>query len=101
MLEKMENFLNPSQIEIVPRYLTICGLGGVGKTQTALEFAYRYKDTFDIILWATADTRLKLDQTYASFATALGIQSSDGQSSADQVKGDVKKLLCNIGKYLH
>ncbi|XDG05458.1 hypothetical protein ABKA04_005073 [Annulohypoxylon sp. FPYF3050] len=98
MLEKMENFLNPSQIDIVPRYLTICGLGGVGKTQTALEFVYRYKDTFDIILWATADTRLKLDQAYASFATALGIQSSDGQSSADQVKGDVKKLLCNIDK---
>ncbi|KAI1086408.1 hypothetical protein F5B19DRAFT_161414 [Rostrohypoxylon terebratum] len=98
MLKKMEDFLNPSQTETVPRYLTICGLGGVGKTQTALEFAYRYKDIFDVILWATADTGLKLDQAYASFATALGIQSSNGQSSAEQVKGDVKKWLCNIDK---
>ncbi|GCF07588.1 FxSxx-COOH system tetratricopeptide repeat protein [Dictyobacter arantiisoli] len=35
----------------------ISGLGGIGKTQTALEYAYRYQHEYEQILWLTADTR--------------------------------------------
>ncbi|GCE17584.1 hypothetical protein KDK_13840 [Dictyobacter kobayashii] len=33
----------------------ISGLGGIGKTQTALEYAYRYRDEYTHIFWITAD----------------------------------------------
>ena len=34
----------------------ISGMGGLGKTQTALEFAYRYADEYDAVLWVHAET---------------------------------------------
>jgi hypothetical protein len=82
----------------MPRSLTVCGLGGVGKTQTTLEFVYQYKDMFDVIFWAAADTRLKLDQAYGCFASALGLLTSSTPANTDQVREDVKKWLCNSGE---
>lgn len=40
----------------------ISGMGGIGKTQIALEFAYRYADEYDAVLWVRAeDSTLKTD----------------------------------------
>jgi tetratricopeptide (TPR) repeat protein/transcriptional regulator with XRE-family HTH domain len=40
----------------------ISGMGGIGKTQIALEFAYRYADEYDAVLWVHAeDSTLKAD----------------------------------------
>ena len=36
----------------------ISGLGGVGKTQIAIEYAYRYRDFYQAIFWLTASTRV-------------------------------------------
>ena len=35
----------------------LSGLGGVGKTQTAVEYAHRHLDEYVCTLWATADSR--------------------------------------------
>jgi len=41
---------------VQPQALT--GLGGIGKTQTAVEYAYRYYSDYpEAILWARADSR--------------------------------------------
>jgi hypothetical protein len=36
--------------------LVLSGMGGIGKTQTALEYAYLYKDEYHTVLWAKADS---------------------------------------------
>ena len=38
----------------------VSGLGGVGKTQIALEYAYRYYQDYDAVLWTRADTQRPL-----------------------------------------
>ena len=35
----------------------ISGLGGIGKTQTAVEYAYRYRDEYEAVLWLNAESR--------------------------------------------
>ena len=38
-----------------PAIQALTGLGGVGKTQVALEYAYRYRQEYQAVLWARAD----------------------------------------------
>ncbi|HEV2655424.1 MAG TPA: hypothetical protein VGT82_10710, partial [Ktedonobacteraceae bacterium] len=35
----------------------ISGLGGIGKTQTAIEYAYRYQAEYSAVLWMQASSR--------------------------------------------
>lgn len=58
----------------------LCGLGGVGKTQAALNYVFEYMDGFQVVLWAHADTRAKLLESYAGFAVELGLMT-EGDSN--------------------
>lgn len=49
----------------------VSGLGGIGKTQLAVEYAYRHRDKYKAILWASADSRETLVSDYVKIATLL------------------------------
>jgi tetratricopeptide (TPR) repeat protein len=49
----------------------ITGLGGIGKTQTAVEYAYRYRDKYKAILWLNAESTLGLRTGFAELAERL------------------------------
>jgi hypothetical protein len=48
------------------------GLGGVGKTQTVLEYAHRHLEEYSHSFWVNADSREALVSSYATFAGQLG-----------------------------
>lgn len=56
--------------------MQLCGMGGVGKTQTALSFVFEVWNYFDAILVASADQEDKLLNSYAEFAFRLGLTTS-------------------------
>jgi tetratricopeptide (TPR) repeat protein len=49
----------------------ITGLGGIGKTQTAVEYAYRYRDEYQAVLWLNAESALSLKTGSAELAGLL------------------------------
>ena len=49
----------------------LSGLGGVGKTQTAVEYAYKHLDEYVYTLWASADSREALVSSYVTIAGLL------------------------------
>ncbi|MBA1340615.1 MAG: hypothetical protein C5S40_00565 [ANME-2 cluster archaeon] len=51
----------------------IIGLGGVGKTQLALEYAYRNAAEYDIVWWVRSEEPATLAADYASLAKALDL----------------------------
>ena len=51
----------------------IHGLGGVGKTQTAVEYAYRYADEYTNIFWVRAENKNEIQQGYMQMARSLGL----------------------------
>ena len=44
------------------KHVVLCGMGGLGKTSIATEFAFRHVDDFDAIFWVRADEVAKLGQ---------------------------------------
>jgi len=59
----------------------ISGLGGIGKTQLAIEYAYRYSQDYEAVLWARAETREDLISSYSALAILLNLpeQQADKQ----------------------
>ena len=49
----------------------ISGLGGIGKTQLALEYAYRYCQNYEAVFWVRADSREALVADYTDIARLL------------------------------
>ncbi len=60
----------------------IHGLGGVGKTQLALEYAYRNVAEYDIVWWVRSEEPATLAADYASLADALDLPEKE---AADQL----------------
>jgi len=53
--------------------LTVCvGLGGIGKTQLALQYAYHSLYPYHLKVWFSADNLNKLKQQYLDFAKTIG-----------------------------
>lgn len=49
----------------------ITGLGGMGKTQVAAEYAYRFREAYQAVLWVRADTRENLLADFRTIADML------------------------------
>ncbi len=60
----------------------ISGLGGIGKTQTAVEYAYRYRDRYQAVLWARAETEQQLAAGFAELAGVLDLPEKDAREQA-------------------
>jgi tetratricopeptide (TPR) repeat protein len=77
----------------------IAGLGGVGKTQTAVEYAYRHRDQYRAVLWVRADTETSLVSGYRELAEVLGLPEKDARDS-NEVDAAVRRWLGREPGYL-
>ncbi|KAJ5903254.1 hypothetical protein N7504_005637 [Penicillium tannophilum] len=74
-------------------FFVLCGLGGSGKSQVALQYAYRYRDSFEACFWITCDTNVKITQGFVEIARKLRLDVH-GHSQAHHV---VRDWLCENG----
>jgi hypothetical protein len=72
----------------------VFGLGGVGKTQVALEYAHRFKADYRLIWWINAEQPLEITLALADLAGQMGLPIGDNAADAataalDQLRRDV------------
>lgn len=67
----------------------LSGLGGMGKTQTAVEYAYRSRANYKVILWVRGETRDQLLADFASSAALLSLPSA-GEKEQEKTLAEVK-----------
>ena len=57
----------------------ISGFGGIGKTQLALEYAYRYRRDYQMVLWARAESIEALVSSYVAVASLLQLPEREAK----------------------
>jgi len=62
--------------------VALYGLGGVGKTQVALEYAYRFQADYDLVWWVNAEQEETVIESLSQLALRLGIPIGDSSAAA-------------------
>ncbi len=78
-LKQLYSTLQTSTFPAMARALS--GMSGVGKTQTAVEYAYRHREDYQHVLWISSDTYETLLTDVASLTELLNLP---GQKTQDQ-----------------
>jgi NB-ARC domain len=64
------------EVEQTPRHFAICGMGGIGKTDLAVEYAYARRNVFGAVFWLEAGGTSQLASDFGSIATQLGLEDA-------------------------
>ena len=79
LLQQLHDNLTTSKTAALTQAQAISGLGGIGKTQTAIEYAYRYREMYQAVLWVRAATKETLISDFVLLAGVLHLPEKDEQ----------------------
>lgn len=81
------------------RNQTVYGAGGVGKTQIALEYAYRHAEDYQLVWWLRSEETAALAADYAGLYAKLGLLPTD-VTDQGYMSGAVRRWLEQNGGWL-
>ena len=86
LLKSLHNALRSYQA------VALSGLGGIGKTQIAVEYTYRHQNDYTAILWVNASSREILITEFGSLARTLNLPEKNSQDENEAIDA-VKRWL--------
>jgi hypothetical protein len=93
ILEKIAEALLPTVPSIhdesfpKTKSFALCGPGGIGKTEVAINYIKHYQNSYNAIFWVSAENPTKLEEGFSKISVALGIE--DEEDAKDQVLSTV------------
>jgi hypothetical protein len=75
------------------RLFAICGMGGVGKTDLAIEYAYSRRKSFGAVFWLEAGGVSQLVSHFGRISTQLGLEDPDEAQDLESSKEIAKAWL--------
>ncbi|MFI6918920.1 FxSxx-COOH system tetratricopeptide repeat protein [Nonomuraea spiralis] len=90
-LRRIRDDLRSSAQPGMPQAVVLQGMIGVGKTQLAIEYAWRNRASYDLVSWISADSPALLAVRVAAMAPLLGLPQ-EGAGREETVAGVVKAL---------
>ena len=81
------------------RRAALSGLGGIGKTQTAIEYAHRYRNDYNAVFFIRTDTETALTAGMVEIAGVLALPGRDAKDQNETV-GAVKRWLLEHDRWL-
>ena len=92
ILQQLHESLSAGEAAALTQTQAIHGLGGVGKTQIAVEYAYRHRDEYDVVWWLRCEEAATLAADYAALARELGLPEA-GAREQELAIAAVKRWL--------
>jgi tetratricopeptide (TPR) repeat protein len=75
-----------------PETAAVTGLGGIGKTQAAVEYCHRHAAGYRLVWWVNADSPATLTEDFQGLAERLRLPEAEAQ--------DQKKMLAAVRRHL-
>jgi len=85
------------------RAIVLCGMGGLGKSEIAIEYMHSRKNDYEAIFWVNSASVQKLDVSFREIAVKLGLQdeetslNDDPEATRDIVKAWLASPVRTIG----
>lgn len=99
ILEELHTHLYADQATALIRSCALSGLGGVGKTQIALEYVYRYAFEYDALFWIEAETPEQIMSSMLRIAEVLQLPEC-AQADQQRVATAVQRWLTSQSRWL-
>src|SRR5258706_549880 len=92
LLESLHALLRQGKTAVLTQSITLSGLGGIGKTQAAIEYAYRYAHEYSAIFWINAETPESIMVSFSSVAELLNLP--------EKQEADQNKMTAAVSRWL-
>jgi DNA-binding XRE family transcriptional regulator len=99
ILETLHTQLSVDQAVELTQSSALYGLGGVGKTQAALEYAYRHALEYSAVFWVSAETEESMIASLHDIAETLQLPEQE-EKNQQHVVAAVQRWLSTHGRWL-
>ena len=97
LLTQLAETLLTGQPTALSQPQAVSGLGGIGKTQIAVEYAHRHRQNYQAIFWVRADTHEAIVSGYVTLAQNLNLPEKEEKDQTVIVQAVLRWLSTHTG----
>jgi hypothetical protein len=99
LLDRLRRRLvEPRTTAVLPEALY--GMGGVGKSQTVVEYIYRHADEYDLIWWISAEQSAHVVSGFVALAQQIGLPAESAETAVNRVVDALRRKVPPYRRWL-